>query len=266
VTDLDRIYATIIDQPDEDAWRLQYADCLDDHAGTVVCPTCEGDGRSRGKLWASTPHCPTCRGSGDVSNGFAERAKFIRLQVAEAREDGSPSWRTCQLAQRLPVDGLRVFANPASFVQWSISPAALYRRGFVDEVRCPLRTWCGGECEYIGRAGRRCDHGLILLGDGTYECPACRGTGRVTGIGPAVVRSHPVRRVVTDREPWRNEDGSFSWWMMYEGTSEELADIPERVWKLLPHVDGFGCGRPTRDAALDSLSSALLAWAKSAPV
>jgi uncharacterized protein (TIGR02996 family) len=325
VTDLDRIYATILDRPDDDFPRLAYADALEGQAGTVTCQRCGGDGqshlasRSGGSLgWGD---CPTCNGSGEVSNGFAERAEFVRVQVELARmpamipagtlmgygPDGQlapynpdvagmsypvavsgtcPPGRYHELRRRErelwapPLNREMIKAAQNLGLATLILPGMatpndqIYRawgevsRGFVDAIRCDLRTWCGGECE-------RCYSGIVEtrtgpeLGSRVYsrdDCDSCHGTGRVTGIGPAVVRAHPVRRVVTDREPWRNEDGSFSWWMMYEGTTEERADIHEKVWKLLPHVDGFGFGRPTRAAALDSLSAALLAWAKGAPV
>jgi uncharacterized protein (TIGR02996 family) len=80
-----RLLRAILDAPEDDAPRLVYADWLDEHAGPVACDYCggrdqcpKGDG-TFDEHW----HCPRCDGK---SNGYAERAEFIRVQ--------------CRLAQR----------------------------------------------------------------------------------------------------------------------------------------------------------------------
>lgn len=57
-----------------------------------------------------------------------------------------------------------------------------FRRGFVHTVRCTLADWCGGECG-------------CFTNEPDAGCESCHGTGYTTGIGPAVVRRHPIQRV-----------------------------------------------------------------------
>lgn len=70
--------------------------------------------------------------------------------------------------------------------------AAVVRRGFVSEIRCRLAEWCGGEC---GRCILGREIGRMSDGNYSRECIFCFGTGRTTGIGPRLVREHPVERV-----------------------------------------------------------------------
>ncbi len=62
--------------PTEDLPRLVYADWLDDHDGQVKCP------QASGYICPMINHkpCHVCKGAGTVSNHFAARAEFIRLQ------------------------------------------------------------------------------------------------------------------------------------------------------------------------------------------
>jgi uncharacterized protein (TIGR02996 family) len=320
VTDLDRIYATILDRPDDDFPRLAYADALEEQAGTVTCQQCGGDGqshlasRSGGSLgWGD---CPTCRGSGEVSNGFAERAEFVRVQVELARmpavapagtlmavgPDGQlapynpdvagmsypvavsgtgPNGRYHELRRReLELAGSReiesvfapiipdeLFWTTDSFPIANSTPHVVVRRGFVDEARCDLRTWCGGECEWCGGDGQ--SHLTTRSGGslGWGDCPDCHGTGRVTGIGPAVVRAHPVRSIViTGAEPRQSQSGLFHWAWENEFTTGWPSTMPDDVIRSGLERNGVTIDYQTRTSALDALSAALIAWAKSAPV
>ena len=112
--DEDALLAAIHTAPEDDTPRLAYADWLDEHAGEVPCQTCSvyhyraACPKCRNTLQNATPQgsphmlrcascktlfpcCPTCRGSGSVSDGRAERAEFIRVQVALARLPTRPS-------------------------------------------------------------------------------------------------------------------------------------------------------------------------------
>lgn len=87
---------SVLESPDDDAPRLVMADWLEDRQGTVRCPDdCQQlrnakydqqyylysyAGPSSG--WEL---CTTCHGTGEVSNGNAERAEFIRVQCELAR-------------------------------------------------------------------------------------------------------------------------------------------------------------------------------------
>ena len=159
------------------------------------------------------------------------------------------------------------------------SGSATVRRGFVSEVRCRLTDWCGGLCDLCERCGRRMGFGTMT----SPQCPHCHGPGRPLGIGPAVAAAHLCERVeVTDREPrvWRN---GAEWFANYEQDLSELpltdtALVPSNwlPWCVAKHLGPSlpprDSGRfvrhewnfPTPDAALDALSAALIAWAKSA--
>lgn len=136
-----------------------------------------------------------------------------------------------------------------------------FRRGFVSEVRCTLAEWYSGvQCS--------CGFGLQQ----TYDCRRCGGVGRFAAIGPPVVRSHPVTRVVlTDREPSQYTGvgirGDSWYWCTAYGDTMHLADrIPPAIAAFL-----VGCFRErdgvyqyhTREAAGNALSAALILWAKS---
>lgn len=68
----------------DDFPRLLYADELERLGGSVVCDECEGTGKhtrdNNGNVWQS--ECSTCHGTGQASDGFAERAEYIRTQIA----------------------------------------------------------------------------------------------------------------------------------------------------------------------------------------
>lgn len=102
------LLATILAYPDDDAPRLVYADWLEEYAGAMQCPSCEGDGYAgkphKGPIGHSDwlcvhcgrkstmfghggkdgkpkcPKCASCNGAGYVSNGNEARAEFIRVQ------------------------------------------------------------------------------------------------------------------------------------------------------------------------------------------
>lgn len=99
MTDLDAILAAILADPHDDTPRLVYAEICDDLAGVVACPRCGGSskhdlnpydlaaryGTYRAGLMLDAARCAVCAGSGSVSNGLAERAEFVRVQVELAR-------------------------------------------------------------------------------------------------------------------------------------------------------------------------------------
>ena len=116
-------------------------------------------------------------------------------------------------------------------------------RGFVCEVRCSLDQWL--------------QH------------------------GPAVVAAHPVERVeVTDREPSGSagdEGQRFGWWNAGDrgyNPNDPLAPagLLRAVWELLDGYHVFAGPPnvikwyPTREAAMNALSAALIGWAKLQPV
>ncbi len=79
--------AAICADPADDTTRLVYADWLDEHGETVLCPSCLGAGTQ----YSSPPGqpkvgtCPRCHGEKRVSDGRRERGEFIRVQCELAR-------------------------------------------------------------------------------------------------------------------------------------------------------------------------------------
>lgn len=136
-----------------------------------------------------------------------------------------------------------------------------FRRGFVSEIRCTFDGWCGERCLTCGGGGHD-PYRVYESNRGT--CPECNGTGLTTGIGPAVVRSHPVKLVVlTDREP---ESDSFGWWWNWNGHGM-ASSLPDAIWHRVSsiHENGVRVGTlyATRELAVAALSAALIQWAKS---
>lgn len=83
--------AAILEHPDDDAPRLVFADWLDEHDGDLPC-RCNGTGMHRympdlsgEPNYSNSVGCSLCKGLGQVPNGFADRAAFIRVQVELAR-------------------------------------------------------------------------------------------------------------------------------------------------------------------------------------
>lgn len=171
------LLADILAKPDDDLPRLVYADWLDE-------------------------------------NGQTERAEFIRVQVGHnaltkrcgrwAKEGGRgkpPMWDegggpnlTARQRKLLAdhgrnwfsqADGWRVKTHKTSSLT---GPEVVVHRGFISEIRCTLADWCGDEFP----ACNRLVSGVPL----DWVCPQCKGTGYNPGIGPQVVREHPVTRVV----------------------------------------------------------------------
>lgn len=83
-TDEPLLLRAICEVPDCDTRRLGYADHLDEMATEVEC-RCQGDPKRnlrfdrKKERWVHG--CDWCSGSGRVSDGRAERASFIRVQV-----------------------------------------------------------------------------------------------------------------------------------------------------------------------------------------
>ena len=148
--------------PEDDDPRLQCADWLDEHAGTVPCDWCRGTGEDRPPEPVKTPDgrtfvytgplgpCPKCKGSRYQSDGVAERAEFVRLQVELARIPEVPKGerfeRVRGLADRGHSDylwrlGFQSFVRSDIYPSATSVPRALYVRGFVESVTCAAALW-----------------------------------------------------------------------------------------------------------------------------
>jgi uncharacterized protein (TIGR02996 family) len=255
----------VLAEPEDDAPRLIYADWLDE----------EGEG---------------------------DRAEFIRVQCALARRNPRYCRQsTCNQAGHGPcsycrdtddlrsreqelwgswphADDVRSQIHPTLPVGWAwtilpewmggalVPPCAVVRRGFVARVRCRLEDWIGEGCKVCLGNGYTYPH---IIGVGgkpgpREDCPHCDATGRIDAHGPAIVAAHPVERVeVTDREPiriaglwyWYQNESSFSPHHLPQTVCRSMSPPPAGV--LIPYAQ-----YPTRDAALDALSAALLSLAR----
>jgi uncharacterized protein (TIGR02996 family) len=263
VTDLDALFAAVIDRPDDDNPRLVYAECLEEQSGDLPDPDAALARAEFIRVQVELarlpdPECLHCwPGNGCRYHELRRRER----KLSEGRKQGwFPNLSGGEWSWHL-----QHWQNPTYHIGWIIS------RGFVDSVTCDLRTWCGGECDRCGGSGQRERRRGAGPGGASPmydDCPDCRGTGRVVGIGPAVVRAHPVRRVVlTDREPRQTDSGMYWYWCWENEFTRGGNDvIPDDVINCGLQRGGVTVYYPTRAAALDALSAALLAWAKSAPV
>lgn len=262
------LYAAILANPFDLLPRLVYADWLDENAGnTETCPECRGYGKvyhDGGSLFPSAiVGCLKCDGTGRVPNHCAERAEFIRL---DCEPGGIGHGDARRLWHRHNADLWAGDLYSAGLV--TVSPAcrepayqtdawrAVVRNGFVEDIRCPLEWWTGGECD--------CDDGYT----GTpRDCPRCHGTGRTPGHGPEVVSRHPVTRVVATPDPiWQRTDGKWvagvgRWLGAVVGTDPSETPLPDDVWQAFSDTDK-GWPYPSREAAVEALSRALVDWAR----
>lgn len=80
----DAFLESIVADPQDDSVRLIFADWLEENSGNHnTCPVCLGSGFSpiSDPKWGNDT-CPNCTGDGKMHNGFANRAGFIRTQIA----------------------------------------------------------------------------------------------------------------------------------------------------------------------------------------
>lgn len=200
--------------------------------------------------------------------GQAERAEFIRVQIelaaidaytqltseevrAARRPGHAHSSRTlrhgCEYCEGLIRREARLLERRGSCREWLGPLQGLwmggakyeYRRGFIEEAGCTLQQWL--------------DH------------------------GPALVRAHPLRRVVlTDcrQEHVDPEGGHYEGWVSLVGAAnpppganlQELFAGPpfdHKLWLDLATALRLGSRyHPTRDVAVTFLSDACLEWAR----
>jgi uncharacterized protein (TIGR02996 family) len=306
MTDLDpteqALLCGIITHPHEDVARLVYADWLDEHAEPPKrCPKCKGlrfRSSAKGRIHHDQP-CPTCRGTGTVSDGRAERAEFIRLQIRmelmrsecmcgacvtrrgehqhhnghcvvnRRHDDGvHPLNRERELLgvygrqwARVPWRGAGAFDRRDSPEANFAAPTYTFRRGFVGRVECPALSWVCGR--YVAES--------VYGHSPEYAW-------RVTPWALAVASTHPVTEfVIGDREPWEIEgqqDRSHPWvWRPEDGVGGERERLIRPLFNAIkaPRKTIHGAYYPTREQALDALATAAAdvvreavasAWAK----
>lgn len=146
---------------------------------------------------------------------------------------------------------------------------AEYRRGFIAEIRLPMASLMGSECERCSGSGRvRYYHPVEI--EGVDDCPACVGEpfpGRVGGAMRGIFRTHPVTAVrLTDKSP---EEVGAGWSWFTEGFADDPATLPHEVFDLLGgdydvSMLGQRVTYPTRLAAQDALSDAIVRHGRAA--
>jgi uncharacterized protein (TIGR02996 family) len=289
----DLLMAAILAEPEDDAPRLALADCLDEHLGDVRCVMCVGSGQAhyatKGIDYGDP--CHYCSGTGRAPNSNAARAEFVRVQcelVEHPRpclkgglNPGHPrDCRACTLRRRerellatharrwLPGDGT-VFAHvQAPFVRVDRVDRGdgnkvqyEFRRGFVAQVACDLRTFLGGPCRAVGpHHGDPCRGGRIQSPNAqfTQDCRRCKGTGRTTGIAAGLATQPVTRVVLTDREPsdYTPAGDWYGWWCSEEPGPPD--NLPEELWDRLPGATQVGLWKmhESEDAAVAALALA----------
>lgn len=164
MTDQEALIAAIIANPADDTARLVYADCLDENAGEseAPCVSCAGTGwddRGRTKYVPPVYQCRTCLGEKvtRTSNGYAERAEFIRVQVELERTPGctysKPTWNAEHKPGLCPWCDLRrrereLLAIGRNSIEWRgdlvnriPSGKSQFTRGFISEIECNWMSW-----------------------------------------------------------------------------------------------------------------------------
>lgn len=204
-------------RPADDTARLVYADWLDEHAGTVPCVKCEGTRIQR--VVGGYGDCSDCRETGTVSDGCAERAEFIRVQIEWERTPAADRaselvhhWnRICNKPRRAEwfgikcpaCDGKKKVPAPWAAGHGGQAPVRCshcdgtgfaptdVRRGFVERVACRM-----GDCRSTGDVLRH-----------SHDTPS--GTVyHLTDWARGVLKAHPVTWwEIVDREPYHNGRG-----------------------------------------------------------
>lgn len=290
-TDHDAFLPDILADPFDDTPRLVFADWLDENAGDVACPRCEG-GEYWGKRGYPRPEvvtlkpplqpkdiCIRCHGEDTVSDGRRERAEFIRVQcelakldIEYARRVKTDLWlgRSDVVAQQVALrrrEGELLadcgvcdvnFGVTSLLFDGLVVPCAV-SRGFPDAITCDLRTLFGDWCELCGGMGS-------LIREGGPPCSACKGTRREGSVAPTLFAAHPITAVrLTDRQPLEVFPDVWCWGRSYTTVLEEHHRLPSAVFDLL-HDNSRHTERvdyPTREAAHAALSNALVAWGRS---
>lgn len=182
----------------DDTPRLAYADWLLENAGRIECDLCRGVGKvqrrvernmqdvtqqTHGKqgVWHRHLKCPRCLGDKHISDGRAERAEFIRVQIALTQpcpngysdayhvDDVCPPCDAMAKRQRELFNECRADGGYANSYLWFTEPfgrfgfhptldphprclinglAGVVARGFVSEMRCSFLMW-SKSCERI---------------------------------------------------------------------------------------------------------------------
>lgn len=232
----------ILENPADDLPRLAYADLLEEAGG------CERAGFIRLQFALEAAIREPGRPPGPVERYGWHVTKHREEAVLRAAEGGSWPCRCerCLLKREaaLLMDRAHRWEDSPPGEGWVLSARELrtfreasYRRGFIEAVRCPAADWLAH--------------------------------------GPAICALHPVERVeISDKSPVEWGVLGAVWWapggMAGRDFSEEWdqrpGTLPAPLWRMMGLPDHVSYVRYDSEAdALDALSAACLAWAKSPP-
>ena len=276
--ELEAIMQRIIAETGRDEWRLDYAAELERTAGRVDCRVCGGKGyRFPGQVLPAggfDASCSDCFGTGRVSDGRAELAEFVRVQVelannsvpndatpAQLREAerrvGRETWDALRARERelwpavqpfFRTMGCETVIDPNHYRSGNGArhPWVVVSRGLPSVVRCTLAEWMGGECGQCQGRGQR-----TIYGDGSGPWTKCQYCidGRDPGIGPQLAQAWPLVRVEVTDAVIHPSGGNSTY---YVGG---LGIFPKEFWRRLE-------GHRTPSAARAALSDATIAWAR----
>lgn len=231
LTDGQRLLRRILECPEDDACRLIYSDWLEEHGRELA-------------------------------------ARFIRSQICQGTPRTVPLSYIDQIIERImgvqphqmSNSGCKVDAIVAATGQ--STTLAIYRRGFVKEIRLTCEAFVGGPCPKCSGSGmsEREYHGVV---DDDGGCGRCGGTGRIEGVARELFERHPLTRIVLiDKTP--NPPGRAIGWIDF-GDGPDV--IPSDIFE---HIDGeYLPGEYiwkrylTESDALTALSRACVAYGRS---
>lgn len=273
--DLTALTRAVCEFPGDDTPRLVLADKLDDIAGTVPCPMCKGSrthpGTPSRKL--KTIQCMTCSGTGTVSDGFAERAEFIRVQCELARTPtresdyplcsacdgdglatGPPESRPCRKCDSTGKRDHKAYKHTRRLLARERELLTDDRRRQWAPVTCPV---CGGSGGVNGVGCFLCDaYGFapVEFRRGFVESVRCRMVDaiRVESVGPWFATKWALD--VAETHP------TIERWYITNLSQYDNGSLPEPIYQTLLGIDSE-VGAPTEYAEL--VAMAVGRWVKS---
>jgi uncharacterized protein (TIGR02996 family) len=188
------LYQAILDNPDADDPRLQYADWLQENDTSLpfyadlrawfIRWQINGDTRGKATMDGRIPY----NLGWFVDKRHLWSADRLSKLVYDAGGTGPGTPRYGSYSWNNEKD--HVYAETGDC-------RTVYRRGFFEEVHLPATKFLGGPCEScsgIGDDGGRAEK--------YEECKRCYGTGDSKGLARDLFLSYPISRVVlTDRRP-----------------------------------------------------------------
>lgn len=138
--------------------------------------------------------------------------------------------------------------------------SAYMTRGFVDRVSVCPASWMGGPCP-------RCSSTANSRRKYHRVCGECGGTRWVDGLGPILVKHHPITRVYTCRVGPENVVAATIYvWRQETSSRFAASEVPACLpltWE--PYMVLGQCAVFTKpDLAHEALGDAMLAWAHQA--